>query len=185
MTCERCKYSNLLNQTFGGSVLTRRVTQRGGLNRSLVAPGVAYWLLLCGTFSQVGLRFRDRREAHVVSNKGLHRSDGARGGARPFGGRGGRAVGHLSLQLVHSLLQLRALRQQLLVALMNRFLAKKPPQKTKSSTSIMEHVCMECTQFPLKTLTSGLKHETGFLTHLRSHARVPADVVANPQLQVT
>lgn len=36
-----------------------------------------------------------------------------------------------------------------------------------------------------KKKTSGLKEETGILMHLRSHAGVPADVVANPKLQVT
>lgn len=103
-------------------------------HRSLMAPLVAYSLLLYGTFSQAGFSFCEpAARVQAVSNEGLHWSDGARRGARPFRGRRGRAVGHLSLQLVHSLLQLSTLRQQLLVALVNRFLDKK--NKTFKSRS--------------------------------------------------
>lgn len=69
-----------------------------------------------------------RAEGGVGSHERLHRGDGACGRAGPLRGRGGRAVGHLPLQLVHALLQLGALGQQLLVALVDRLLKSSEPE---------------------------------------------------------
>lgn len=73
------------------------------------------------------------RKSRKLSDKGLHWRDGTCGGAGALRGRWQWAVGDLSLQLIHSFLQLGTFGKQILVALVKRFLETERKKKYDTS----------------------------------------------------